>query len=295
MRELQTTGEAGLNHSLLPMRLYHKAKKLGVWDPKDIDFTRDREDWKDMNDLEQETILRLCAMFQAGEEAVTRDLLPLIRAVSLEGRVEEEMYLTTFLFEESKHTEMFRRFLDEVIGAKGWDLTPNFQDNYRHIFYEYLPQAMERLIHDPSPEAIAEASVTYNMIVEGVLAETGYHAFYGALKKEGKMPGIVEGIGYLQRDESRHIAYGTYLLQRLVAEDRKIWDVISKRMEFLLPSAIGVVNELWDRIDGNPFGMDKETYIEFAMKQFSVRMDRLENTNRNLDDIWMDAAVEEGV
>ncbi|PTX60773.1 ribonucleoside-diphosphate reductase beta chain [Melghirimyces profundicolus] len=293
MRELQTTGEQGLNHDLLPMRLYHKAKKLGVWDPKEIDFSRDIKDWKAMDESEKETILRLCSMFQAGEEAVTRDLLPLIRAISLEGRVEEEMYLTTFLFEEAKHTELFRRFLDEVIGAEG-DLTPNFQDNYRAIFYEYLPRAMERLIGDPSPEAMVEASVTYNMIVEGVLAETGYQAFYQALKEQGKMPGIVQGIGYLQRDESRHIAYGTYLLQRLVAADPDLWEVLSKRMELLLPYAIGVVNELWDRIEGNPFGMEKETFLDFAMKQFSARMDRLENTQRNLDEVWS-SPLEEGV
>ena len=39
MRVMQTTSERGLDHSLLPMRLYHKAKKLGVWDPRDIDLT----------------------------------------------------------------------------------------------------------------------------------------------------------------------------------------------------------------------------------------------------------------
>src|SRR4051794_21531110 len=116
VRLLQTTSEKRLNHSLLPMRLYHKAKKFGIWDPRDIDFTQDQKDWKTSNDDEKEAILRLCSLFQAGEEAVTRDLLPLIRVISLEGRLEEEMYLTTFLFEEAKHTEIFRRFLDEVAG-----------------------------------------------------------------------------------------------------------------------------------------------------------------------------------
>ena len=181
MRELKTTGEKGLDHSLLPMRLYHKAKKLGVWDPKDIDFTQDKETWQTFTDDEKEASLRLGAMFQAGEEAVTRDLLPLIRVISMEGRLEEELYLTTFLFEEAKHTEVFRRFLDEVVGGAG-DLTIYHQSHFKKIFYEYLPQAMERLIDDPSPEAQAEASVTYNMVVEGILAESGYHAFYTALK-----------------------------------------------------------------------------------------------------------------
>ena len=28
------------------MRLWHKAKRLGTWDPRDIDLTRDAEDWR---------------------------------------------------------------------------------------------------------------------------------------------------------------------------------------------------------------------------------------------------------
>lgn len=36
-----TTSSRGLRHDILPMRLYHKAKKLGVWDPQSIDFSQD--------------------------------------------------------------------------------------------------------------------------------------------------------------------------------------------------------------------------------------------------------------
>lgn len=35
-------------------------------------------------------------MFQAGEESVTLDLLPLIQVIAGEGRIEEEMFLTSF-------------------------------------------------------------------------------------------------------------------------------------------------------------------------------------------------------
>jgi ribonucleoside-diphosphate reductase beta chain len=257
------------------MRLYHKAKKLGVWDPRDIDLTQDKKDWEKFNDVEKEMTLRLCAMFQAGEEAVTRDLLPLIQAISNEGRLEEEMYLTTFLFEEAKHTEIFRRFLDEVGDVSEKDLSVYHLDNYRKMFYEYLPQAMNRLNHDPSPEAQAEASVTYNMIVEGVLAETGYYSTFQSYKRLGIMPGTVQAFHYLQRDESRHIAYGVYLLQRLIIE-HDVWDVIQKRMEFLLPVAIGVVKELINQVDELPFGLDKEEMTQYAMRQFDIRMSLLE-------------------
>jgi ribonucleoside-diphosphate reductase beta chain len=44
-------------------------------------------------------------------------------------------------------------------------------------FHQTLPAALNRLLIDPSAIAQVEASVVYHMIVEGVLAETGYHGF----------------------------------------------------------------------------------------------------------------------
>src|SRR5205807_3327962 len=105
-----TTSERGLRHDILPMRLYHKAKRLGVWDSREIDFSQDIQDWQRFTDEEREAIISLTALFQAGEESVTLDLLPLIMVMAREQRLEEEMFLTTFLWEEAKHTEFFRRF-----------------------------------------------------------------------------------------------------------------------------------------------------------------------------------------
>ena len=100
-----------------PMRLYEKAKRLGVWNPADIDFSQDRADWEAMDDERRKAIVRLSARFLAGEEAVTLDLLPLVLAIARQGRLEEEMFLTTFLFEEAKHTDFFTRWMREVAGS----------------------------------------------------------------------------------------------------------------------------------------------------------------------------------
>src|SRR5512141_2169792 len=102
------TTTRGLNRDLPAMRLYEKAKRLGIWNPSDIDLSRDKADWSTLNEQERDLILRLLSMFVAGEEAVTLDLLPLIGVIAEEGRVEEEIYLSTFLFEEAKHTDFFR-------------------------------------------------------------------------------------------------------------------------------------------------------------------------------------------
>jgi len=259
-----------------PLRLYGKAKRLGAWDPADVDFSQDCRDWEALEPIQQETILSLTSLFVAGEEAVTLDLLPLVLAIARDGRVEEEMYLTTFLYEEAKHMELFSRFLVEVAGSPS-DLERFHVPSYRKIFYDELPTAMRRLLTDPSPAALARASVTYNMIVEGVLAETGYHSYHESLAANGLMPGLCASLVHIKRDESRHIAYGVYLLSRLVAEDAATWDVIEERMSELFPYALGVVTETFARYEGDktPFGLEEQTFADFAASQFGKRYDRI--------------------
>jgi ribonucleoside-diphosphate reductase beta chain len=279
------TTTRGLNRDLPPMRLYERAKKLGIWNPSDIDLTQDKADWANLTPNEKDLIWRLLGLFVSGEEAVTLDLLPLIGVVAAEGRIEEEMYLTTFLFEEAKHTDFFRRFLDEVADNRV-DLETYHSDNYRFIFYEALPDALLGLQADSSPAAQIRASVTYNMVVEGVLAETGYHAFFTALERSNLMPGLRKGISLLKQDESRHIAYGIYLLSRLVAEHPDLWDDLQTQMNSLLPAAIGVIGDAFSAYETVPFGLVEADFIEYAMNQFSKRTERLEKARgAGLDEI----------
>jgi ribonucleoside-diphosphate reductase beta chain len=269
------TTKRGLERSLFPMRLYEKAKRLGVWNPSEIDLSQDRRDWANFKDDEKDLTWLLLSLFVAGEEAVTLDLLPLIEVVAREGRIEEEMYLTTFLFEEAKHTDFFRRVLDEVCEAPG-DLERYHSENYRQVFYQALPEALLGLKTDASPAAQIRAAVTYNMVVEGVLAETGYHAFFTMLERNQLMPGLRKGIGLLKQDESRHIAYGVYLLSRLVAAHPAEWETLETHMNALLVPAVGVIGDAFARYAVVPFGLVADDFMDFAMRQFSQRFARLE-------------------
>lgn len=263
-----------LNPDSFPMRLYEKAKRLGVWNPADLDFSQDRQDWEAMNPERQTAILRLTARFLAGEEAVTLDLLPLVLAIAQQGRLEEEMFLTTFLFEEAKHTDFFTRWLREVTGSPK---LPGAPEPSVRLFDVELPTAMNALLEDQSPVAIARASVTYNMVIEGVLAETGYHSYHRSLAVNDLMPGLCAGLVNIKRDESRHIAYGVYLLSRLVAEDEDVWPAIQERMEELRPLIEEIIRSGYEHYEGgiNPFGLRGSEFSEFAANQFRKRFERI--------------------
>jgi ribonucleoside-diphosphate reductase beta chain len=256
------------------MRLWQKAKRLGIWNPAEIDFSQDRVDWRQFTGPQRETLVRQSGAFLAGEESVTLDLLPLIMVVAREGRIEEEMFLTSFLWEEAKHVEGFRRFLDDV-AQDHRDLGQFHGPAYRKIFYEELPAAMNRLLDDPSPAAQVRASVTYNMIVEGVLAETGYYTYYRMLGEHHRLPGLRQLIGSVKRDESRHIAFAVYFLSRLIAEHGDVaWDAFEERMAELLP----LTQQFYTGAAAqgpSPFGIQAEEVTAYAMTQFQKRYDRI--------------------
>jgi len=132
----------GLNWESLPLKLF-AGGNAKFWNPADLDFSRDRADWEAMTDLERDWAARLCAEFIAGEEAVTQDIQPFMAAMRAEGRLGDEMYLTQFAFEEAKHTQVFRMWLDAV-GIT--DDLHNYFDElpaYRQVFYEELPESRE--------------------------------------------------------------------------------------------------------------------------------------------------------
>jgi len=282
-----TISGRGLDWDSVPMRLFQKAKKLGTWDPQALDFSRDSADWAAFDDVEKDFLLRTLTLFQAGEEGVTVDLLPLIMAIADEGRIEEEIFLTSFLWEEAKHVEFFRRWLDEVAVARG-DLERYLTPSYRQLFFVELPTSLNALKTDRSVNAQIRASVTYNMIIEGVLAETGYHGFRQSLEANGKLPGLLDGIRLTARDESRHIRYGVFLLDRLINQSPDGWEVMNQRMNELLGPAMGVISEFWDGYDESnpPFGQRMETYLDYASTQFDKRMQVLErDRGKSLQDI----------
>ena len=285
MREYVSTKQQ-INKKSLPYNLYQKAKRHGIWNPVDIDFSQDKEDWKKLSEAQQLEVLTQFAQFIGGEEAVTADILPMIMAVSKKGWFEEESYLTTFLFEEAKHAEFFSLFLEEIGVTE--DLSHLLSPGYHKLFDETLPTVMNRLLEDQSPEAMVDAAVTYNIFAEGVLAETGYWFFYEALSKANLFPGFISGIRNVKRDEGRHIGFGTFLIQRLIAENPELdlYERVQAKLQELLPIAM----MLTQRPNGEKvtsLGIEEGKSMEFAMKQLQARMNVLARAKgKTLEEIY---------
>jgi len=273
-RESFKSTNKGIDHNSFPMKLFQKAKRYGVWNPTDINLSIDIKQWEQLSEDEKEIIIHLVSLFLAGEEAVTSDLLPLIKAISNEGKLEEELYLTSFLWEEAKHVEFFSIYKQQVL--KEFTSTDKYHGPfYKIIFYQKLPHALTLLDENPSPANQLKAAITYNMIVEGTLAETGYAAFYNMLEEQDLLPGLREGINKLKQDESRHIAFGLYLIQRILNENPNLMEIAENELTTLLDDATNIIHEIFEPYETIPFNLEKEWFLNYAIKQFQMRVEKL--------------------
>ncbi|MFE4501380.1 R2-like ligand-binding oxidase [Rhodococcus sp. NPDC056743] len=282
----------GLNWDCFPLRLFTKGNAK-FWNPADLDFSKDARDWQELTSEQQRSATYLCAQFIAGEEAVTEDIQPFMQAMSAEGRFSDEMYLTQFCFEEAKHTQVFRLWMDEV-GLTD-DLHSYVADNpyYRQLFYEELPASLRILQTDPSPVNQVRASVTYNHVIEGSLALSGYYAWQKVCATRGILPGMQQLIKKIGDDERRHMAWGTFTCRRHVAADDALWDVVQERMGELMPMALGLINWVNDQFEVQPFGLDNQEFLEYAADRAQRRLSAIESARgRDVAEIDLDYSPE---
>lgn len=271
--------KGGLNWDSFPLRLFVKGNRK-FWNPADIDFSTDPEGWESLNAEEKRSATYLCSQFVAGEEAVTQDIQPFMKAMAAEGRFGDEMYLTQFCFEEAKHTEVFRRWMDAVGLTE--DLTSYVSENphYRKLFYEELPESLGLLEQDPSPLNQIRASVTYNHVIEGSLALTGYYAWQLLCTERDILPGMQQVVKRISDDERRHMAWGTFTCRRHIAADEGLWPAVEQRMGELLPHALGMIEWVNSQFEEPPFGREPEVLLNYAADRARRRLGAIASARR---------------
>ena len=277
-------GTLGTEEQARKIKLLNPQELYGLWErqnwiSQEIDFGRDLEDWRNLNDEEREWAVWSLSSFFIGEERVTTQFSGLVMAYEDE---QEEAFLTTQQVDEARHMQFFDRFYREVIGLEEPDIEgrlarvrEDLNDAFVELFDRALVEAGQRLIQDPSDiDAKVDFITTYHMVIEGTLALTGQHFITKYWEDNDLMPGFVEGFNRVARDEHRHVAYGTWYLKRACGNDERLADRMRATLAELLPVANGVLvpkgqdpNEEWEML-----GYTSAEIHEFAFNALTRRL-----------------------
>ena len=231
--ELLTKNIAGVNR-ILP----HKHKYAwdlflkscaNNWMPTEISMQNDIKQWKNNEITEDEKLLvKRCLGFFAGSESLVGNNL-LLSAFRFVTDAECRQYILRQAFEESLHN------LTVVYICDSLDL------NIEEVFtaYETIPSIKAKddflmsITNDISAQdfnphskegkqEILRNFLTYWIVCEGTFFFSGF-AMLLALGRQNKLQGVSDQIKYTLRDESSHIAFGTYLINTLIEQNPSIW------------------------------------------------------------------------
>ncbi len=252
------------------------------WSTEDFDFSVDAEQWanKDMfTDDERRFIEFGFSEFFLGEERVTVELLPFAIAAP---NHEAQVFLTTQISDEAKHTVFWDRFYREVlkVDANGLGEMIDKQryvvnDDWEKLFNGILHECAEDLRKDPSDfPSLVRGVTVYMIVIEGMLALTAARFMIKSLKERGWFPGFTAGFTAVNRDESRHVGFGVKFLADAIKADKANARIVEDTLKECLPVAPLVFVPPWVDDPYNfqtPFYHSSEIY-EYAAKSLSKKL-----------------------
>ena len=123
--------------------------------------------------------------------------------------------------------------------------------------------------------------MTYNHVVEGALALTGYFVWHKICKSRGIFPGMQEMIRRISIDERRHMAWGTFNCRRHVAADDANWNIVTQRMDELVEPAVSTIQRIFEGESEAPFELDETEVVTYAATRLQRRMARSSHARRS--------------
>ena len=269
--------DRGIENMPSYMDLYRRWESQ-QWAVGDLDFALDRQDWLESSDLDRKATLWSHRLFFNGEERVTATLAPFVWAAPTP---EIEVFLSTQMVDEARHTVFFDRWWREVVRTDAKDMKellteirPETNEGYNTLFYDRLPSTAQRLASNPKDfDAFVEGVTIYHIIVEATIALTGQRFELESMREMDLTDrGFYRGFTAVARDESRHVSFGIKVLQEAVRENPERYaPLIQKTLVECLPLVAGTLDPPDPRYI-TEFGHTESEILQFAMDSLNKRL-----------------------
>ena len=269
--------DRGIENMPSYMDLYRRWESQ-QWAVSDLDFSLGRQDWLESSDQDRKATLWSHRLFFNGEERVTATLAPFVWAAPTP---EIEVFLSTQMVDEARHTVFFERWWREVCGTSAKDMAellveirPEANEGYNTLFYDRLPSTAQRLASNPKDfDAFVEGVTLYHIVIEATIALTGQRFELEAMREQGLTDrGFYQGFTAVARDESRHVNFGIKVLQDAVREDAQRYaPIIQKTLVECLPLISGTLDPPDPRFVTD-YGHTESEIVQYAIDSLNKRL-----------------------
>lgn len=200
------------------------------WSPHSINMSKDIEQWKSkkiLTDDERLLVQRVLGFFSGGESLVGNNLVLSVYRYVTDGGCRQ--YLGRQIFEETLHNATIAvcceaYALDEHEVAEAYRNIPEIKakDDFLMQITSDLSRRDFDITTDAGKTELLENIFAFYLICEGTFFYSGF-AMALSLGRQNKMVGLCDQIRYTLRDESLHIQFGTYLINKIKEQYPHLW------------------------------------------------------------------------
>ena len=260
-----------------------------TWFPKEVDMTRDVNDYKNLTDNEKVAYDKALAQLIFMDSLQTNNLIDNVNPYITSPEI--NLILVRQSFEEALHSQSYAVMVDSI--------STNSEEIYelwrRDMMLKSKNDAIAKiyleLASNPTEHNFVKACFA-NQILEGIYFYSGFTYIY-TLARSGKMLGSAQMIRFIQRDEVTHLVLFKNLINTLRKERADLFtDKLKAEVIEMFKEAVKLESD-WGKYitQGQILGLTNdivEQYIQFLAddRLASVGFEKLYNVSNPIK--WVD-------
>ena len=184
-----------------------------TWFPKEVDMTRDVNDYKNLTDAEKAAYDKVLAQLIFMDSLQTNNIMDNINPFITSPEI--NLILVRQAFEEALHAQSYAVMVDSISTNSNEIYELWRRDMMLKTKNDAIAKVYEELTANPTDTNIVKAMFA-NQILEGIYFYSGFAYLY-TLARSDKMLGSAQMIRFIQRDEVTHLV----LFQNMINSTKK--------------------------------------------------------------------------
>ncbi|KGL49505.1 ribonucleotide-diphosphate reductase subunit beta [Porphyromonas cangingivalis] len=181
---------------------WYRQAMNNFWIPEEINMSQDVKDYRLLSPQEKVAYDKILS-FLIFLDSIQTANLPYVGEYITANEV--NLCLTIQAFQEAVHSQSYSYMLDTICSPEERTTILYQWKDDEHLLArnKFIGDIYNEFQENKSPEQLLKTMVA-NYILEGVYFYSGFMFFYN-LGRNGKMPGSVQEIRYINRDENTHL------------------------------------------------------------------------------------------